>query len=113
LIKSYLARQAIVDINQNIVAYELLFRDTKIQIQTMPTSTVATATCLFALFESGEIKNIVPDGIKAFINVDHNVLKARIVDKLNPEKFVIELLEYAELDQCEDIIRKLHSDRLR
>lgn len=105
--KLYLARQPIVDINSRLVGYELLFRDTPYGIKQMPSS-LLTTTIVLKNFLKFMISN-TPDNVKIFINCDHTIILNTFIELLDPELFVVELLEDIEIDDNLIIkVEKLH-----
>ena len=90
----YIARQPIFDVTQEVFAYELLYRNTE---QNMSDSlnignSAATATVIsesILNFGMGELTN----GKKAFVNFAEGYLLNQAAYLLNPEQFVIEILE--------------------
>ena len=95
--KIYIARQKIVNAKGALFGYELLFRDTKEGIATFPKHLKATAQLLLNSLTHMDINELIgPRGI-AFVNADHTVFESNILEILDRERFVIELLETAEL----------------
>lgn len=95
--KIYLARQKIMNISGKIFAYELLFRDSKEGIKEFPTHLKATSQVLLNALTHMDFDKVVGSAGVAFINFDHKVLESGIVEILDPEKFVIEILETTEV----------------
>lgn len=88
----YVARQAILDINKQVVAYELLFRNNNINkfipIKNLnPTLDVLKNT----FFVIGLDK--ITDGKQAFVNFDEVLLKSGIIETIHKDCIVVELLE--------------------
>lgn len=102
----YLARQPIININRKIIGYELLFRDTEKGIKHMPSNAAATSKVLYNALNFMDLDDIIGESQKAFLNCDHAVLAAGFLDLLDPDKFVIELLETTIVD--EHLIRRIH-----
>jgi EAL and modified HD-GYP domain-containing signal transduction protein len=100
----YLARQPIVDSDFNIISYELLYRDSLMGIKVLPKALIATQEVISSTLH--DILNILPIGTKGFVNCDDTVVLSNILDKLDPEKFVIELLEDTVITSI--LVEKLH-----
>ena len=89
----YVAKQAIVDRFNNIMGYELLFRDN--YAQNRYTATDGDKATLELLQNS--IVNIGMSKLvgtkKAFINFTDNILKSNICSFISPQNIIIEILE--------------------
>lgn len=94
----FLAKQKIFNINGKVVAYELLFRDSKEGIKEFPTNMKATSTVLLNTLTRMDFGKIVGPGIKVFINVDEEVINSNILEILDHERFVIEILETTNIN---------------
>lgn len=103
--KAYIARQEIVDVNDKIIAYELLFRDHAHGIKEFPTNLKATSQVMMNVLANITITDVVPQNIKAFINIDETVLTSGIIDILDKNIFVLEVLETTDL--TEKVIKKI------
>ena len=91
--KIFLARQPILDLERKTCAYELLFRSGVAYNGAVITdSTQATARVLVNILNSMGIEAIVGHG-KAFINCDRRMLLERTFEALDPNIFVLEILE--------------------
>lgn len=93
---SYVARQPILDINQNVIAYELLFRDGKSNSfpnidPNQATSNILTNNHLTLGVE------LVTGNLPAYINFHAETLIQRFPSFLDPKKIVIEILEDIEI----------------
>jgi len=90
---TFVARQPIFDINENVVAYELLFRtnneDNKFN---NIDGDIATSKVIINSFLLIGIKNLT-DGKKAFINFTENLILNDIASLLPKEYVTIEILE--------------------
>ncbi len=85
-----LGRQSIVDIHQNVVAYELLFRsidDTPIDCDTEATASVISNTLSMM-----SIDNILGNK-RGFVNIGIDILRKGLLDIIPPNRFIIEILE--------------------
>lgn len=93
---SYVARQPIVDKNNNLYAYELLFRDTenntypKVHPDTATTTLIAENELTMGLQQ-------VTDNKLAFINFPTDTLINNFPDFIDPTTVVIEILEDVEV----------------
>jgi len=88
-----LARQPIVDRNENQVAFELLFRSPKNRIESgVVDDTHATAQVMLNAFGEMGIAEVLGTN-KGFINVDAIFLHSDLIDLLPRQQVVIELLE--------------------
>lgn len=89
----YIARQPIFNTAQSVYAYELLYRDTERNAYNPQVdSEYATGTVIsesILNFGMGELTN----GKKAFVNFTEGYLLNQAAYLLNPEQFVIEILE--------------------
>ena len=105
----FLARQPILDRNQTIVAYELLFRSGQANHATIENELHATAHVIVSLFNEMGLQSVLGKE-QGFINVSAEMLMSDMLQLLPSDRIVIELLESiaitpAILDQC----RKLKS----
>lgn len=87
----YLARQPIVDRDEQLVAHELLFRSANVGAAGENEDLYATASVIANLAELGLEQ--VAGSLLAFINIDAAVLNSGILHVLPPEKIVLEILE--------------------
>ncbi|WP_374421026.1 EAL and HDOD domain-containing protein [Chromobacterium sp.] len=88
----YLGRQAIVDRQQQLVAYELLFRSSPANFALVRDDLLASAEVLRNAF--GELGNVdVLGQFPGFINASADLLQDRILDQLPAERLVLEILE--------------------
>jgi EAL and modified HD-GYP domain-containing signal transduction protein len=91
--KVYIARQPILDLGGRCVAYELLFRDGPVaNAGVIDDPTRATARVLVNTINAMGTACTV-GGKKAFVNCDRHMLLERVFEPLNPETFVIEIVE--------------------
>ena len=91
----FLARQPILDREQGLFAYELLFRSAFTGPANVTDDSLATATVMANAAELG-LHTVVGDAL-AFFNVDIVVLESDFVRFLPPEKVVLEILETVEI----------------
>ncbi|WP_136415507.1 EAL domain-containing protein [Herbaspirillum sp. ST 5-3] len=87
----FLARQPILDRDQELIAYELLFRSAAAGPANVTDDVAATATVIAHASELG-MENVI--GVsRAFINVDAVVLMSDFIQFLPRERVVLEILE--------------------
>lgn len=103
---SYVARQPILDINQQVVAYELLFRDGKSNSFPNIDPNQATSNILTNNHLTLGLEKITGD-LPAYVNFHAETLIRRFPSFLDPEKVVIEILEDIEL--CDELIEAVKS----
>ena len=102
---AYLARQPILDRDGKTFAYELLFRDSPSSDTAIIASDLqATAQVLENILNSIGLTRLVGD-CKAFINCSREILLDNLFGLLNPDRFVIEILEDVPVD--ENLIRAI------
>lgn len=89
----FVARQPIFNRHREVVAYELLYRDSDINAFSGDiSSNVATSILLMNSYLNFGIEHLVGDK-KAFVNFDEHLIMGDIPQLLNKESVVIELLE--------------------
>lgn len=91
----FLARQPILNRDQSIAAYELLFRSAAAGPAKVTDDLAATASVIAHASELG-MENVIGASL-AFVNVDAAVLMNDIVQFLPQEKVVLEILETVEV----------------
>jgi EAL and modified HD-GYP domain-containing signal transduction protein len=87
-----IARQPILDRNEHLHGYELLFRATTANEAAVENDWHATANVILNTLASFGVKELL-DGHKGFINFDYEMLMDESVELLPQEHTVIELLE--------------------
>jgi c-di-GMP-related signal transduction protein len=105
----YLARQPIVDRDESLHAYELLFRSSGSMFDPTKTTTEAvfadasateaTATVVSNAFYGMGVE-LVLGSVRAFINVDEHFLMSDVIESLPPARVVLEILETVEESQA-------------
>ncbi|MEQ1775242.1 MAG: EAL domain-containing protein [Burkholderiales bacterium] len=91
----FLGRQSIVDREQNLRAFELLFRSSRRNQADVGSATVATATVInYALNELG-LESLLGN-YRGFINLDAEMLMSDTIELLPRDKVVLEVLETVE-----------------
>lgn len=93
----FLARQPILDRQQRIVAYELLFRSGKEQAAHVVDDRQATAAVISHAFAELGIDAVL-GAQTAYINFDAEALLSDVAEVLPPERTVIELLETVRIE---------------
>lgn len=94
--KIFLARQPILNLNHEIVGYELLFRATDSQVANVEDHALASAKVIFDTLSNFGFEKIV--GVhKGFINLNNDMLMSDTLELLPPRLFVLELLEIVEI----------------
>lgn len=94
----FLGRQPILDRDQNIVAYELLFRSTGQSTGANITDDLtASAHVITHAFSELGIASVLGDK-KGFINISADLLLSDMIELLPQDKVVIELLETIQVD---------------
>jgi len=93
----YLARQSIVDRNESLVAFELLFRSANSTVAGVVDNTHATAQVMVNAFNEMGIAQVLGAN-KGFINVDAVLLHSDLIEMLPKQQIVIELLESISID---------------
>lgn len=88
----FLGRQPILDRDQRIVAYELLFRDGKSAAATVTDDMQATASVIHHAFSEMGVQTVLGKQL-GFINVSADMLLSGMVELLPKAQVVLELLE--------------------
>ncbi len=91
----FLARQPILDREQDLVAYELLFRSAASGPANVTDDLAATASVIAHASELG-MENVIGTSL-GYINVDASVLMSDFVQFLPREKVILEILETVEV----------------
>ncbi|MBU3142666.1 EAL and HDOD domain-containing protein [Clostridium sp. CF012] len=103
----FLARQPILDRNDKLVGYELLFRDSEKNIYQSDDGDKATIAVIRNSFVNIGIDKVT-GGKKAFINFTENILKSDIFEVLPPQSVIVEILENIEpTEEVLDLCKKL------
>ncbi|AHF97836.1 hypothetical protein DESACE_03505 [Desulfurella acetivorans A63] len=88
----FIVRQPIVNTNQDIFAYELLYRDSLKNFVTVNDNRFATSQTIINLFERFGIENVIGDYL-GFLNLSGDYILSETIELIPKEKFVIEILE--------------------
>ena len=109
----YVARQPIVDQNNAIYAYELLFRCVQSDGTIMPIfddHLLATTRVLVNTLNHIGLNNLVGDKL-ALINIDEEMLMDTMIQTIPKERFVLELLETIVVtDKLIERVKELHAE---
>jgi EAL and modified HD-GYP domain-containing signal transduction protein len=100
----FLARQPILNRNQRLVAYELLYRNAEVHEARVTNGTQATASVIAHASELG-MEQVVGEQL-AFVNVDTNGLMSDFIRFLPNDKVILEVLESVE--PTPDVLTRLH-----
>jgi c-di-GMP-related signal transduction protein len=107
MMRAFIARQPIFDRKNNVVAYELLFRDSCENFYSSIDDNKATLNVIANSFCEFDFKTVT-DNKMAFINFTEDLLKDEIATILPSEYVVIEILENIEpTDEIVDSCKKL------
>jgi EAL and modified HD-GYP domain-containing signal transduction protein len=106
----YLARQPIVDVDKNLVGYELLFRSAPRDMADHDDSVLATSTVIANVFGDMGLSEVIGE-VDGYLNVDTDFLFSELVEALPPERIVLELLEERVLEasteqRCRELRKK-------
>ncbi len=93
----FVARQPIFDCDQNVCAYELLYRNSLDNYYKSVDGDQATSEVINSFFLMG--MDAIIDGSKAFINFTSNLLKDEVPTIFDKDTIVIEILEDVEPDK--------------
>ena len=106
----YIGRQPILDRNQKIFGYELLFRGGNATSAEVEDNVRATASVMVNTLANVGIRRLIGEK-KGFINIDEGMLRSGIIELLPREQTVLEILETVELtDEVVGLCRKLRSE---
>ncbi|CAG0973955.1 Cyclic di-GMP phosphodiesterase CdgJ [Geobacteraceae bacterium] len=108
--KFFLGRQPILDREQKLYGFELLFRSADTLHANVTDYLQASASVIFDALSSFGLREILGKH-KGFINVNADVLMSEALELLPPEKVVIELLEHVPITEtvitrCRDLKEK-------
>jgi EAL and modified HD-GYP domain-containing signal transduction protein len=106
----FLGRQPILDRNQRLVAYELLFRSGQVNASEVTDDLQATASVINHAFSEMGIQAVLGPHL-GFINVSADMLHSDMIELLPREQVVLELLETIEING--DIVSRCHELRTK
>jgi len=113
LTKFFLGRQPILDIRQEIVGYELLFRSTESNRSEYESQDQASMSVISSALANFGLNNVLGDK-DGFINVTKDVLFSDMVEVLPPRQTILEVLETVELtDVVKERCRQLKGKNYR
>jgi c-di-GMP-related signal transduction protein len=104
----FLGRQPILDRDQRLVAYELLFRSGHVNASDVTDDLQATASVINHAFSEMGIQAVLGPH-RGFINVSADMLHSDMIELLPREQVVLELLETIEIN--DDIVSRCHELR--
>ena len=93
----YLARQPILNHKQEIIGYELLYRDSE-KSAVYANERHATAALLVNVLNQAGLHNVVGEQL-AFVNIDDRFLRHEIIDTIPPGTFIFEVTSSSNLDE--------------
>ncbi|HEX5711614.1 MAG TPA: EAL domain-containing protein [Sulfuricurvum sp.] len=96
--KVYLAKQKIFNKKNEVIAYELLFRDHQFGIKDFPSNIKATSQVILNTLTNIDTDELLGDSGTAFINLDDLAFTSGIIDTLDKKRFVLEILETIDLN---------------
>jgi len=94
----YLGRQSILDRNQDLYAFELLFRSSTHNAAQVTDGTLATATVIQNMLNEFGLDSVLGP-FKGFINLDAAMIMSDMIELLPKDRVVLEVLETVEIDQ--------------
>ncbi len=95
----FLGRQPILDRNQNIVAFELLFRSGDVNHAQISDDFTATATVINHAFNEFGIEAALGP-YRGFINMSESLLMSDVIEILPKDKIVMEILETVKINHA-------------
>jgi c-di-GMP phosphodiesterase len=100
-----ISKQKIFNNQNQVFAYELIFRDSENHATNLSCSVKGTSKLIISSIGSTELDKLLGQKTLAFINVDAETLTKGILDVLDNKRFILNLLEDIDLD--ENIIAKI------
>ncbi|MDS0525128.1 HDOD domain-containing protein [Clostridium sp. SHJSY1] len=94
----YVARQAILDVNKEVVAYELLFRNSNNNKFNHVENTNPTLEVIRNSFSVIGLEKVT-EGKRAFINFDGELINSGFIEAFPKDSIAIEILESVEPDE--------------
>ena len=110
----FVARQPIFDLQDQLVAYELLYRGSPSATQAVGVDSTQMSTDTIVQTMLGMGFDRVAAGKRAFVNIDRNILLESRFELLEPHSVVLELLETVACDDdtraaCEALVKRGYS----
>jgi len=96
--QNFIARQPILDRDQNLVAYELLFRGGNTETAGVINDMHATAHVITSVFGEMGVQAVIGKNL-GFVNVSGEMLLADMIELLPAKQIVLEILETVVIDQ--------------
>lgn len=106
----FIGRQPIFNAQEQVVAYELLYRNSDKNVFPMVDADAATVDVLINSFLSIGIDNVT-NGKSSFVNFTENLIMDTTLDFVNPSKVVIEVLE--DVSITEELVQRIIELRKR
>lgn len=108
--KFFLGRQPVLDRQQKLFGYELLFRSADVLSANVSDYSVASASVIVDALSGFGFREVLGRH-RGFINVDGEILMSDMIELLPKEQVVVELLEIIEMDaavieRCRDLKAK-------
>ncbi len=100
----FIARQPILDVKQNVVAYELLFRSANTQKMEILDDLTATSQVLLNTINSIGVNRVLGNK-QGFVNMNERVFQEGIHESLDKGRFVLEILEHTKMTP--ELVKKL------
>lgn len=94
----FLGRQPILDRNQEIIGFELLFRSAEFNYAVYDSCSQAVASVISSVLSTFGIEEVL-GGKLGFINIHLGLLFSEVLELLPAQQTVLELLEVIQLDQ--------------
>lgn len=95
----FLARQPILDREQNLIAYELLFRRSDSGGAQVDNDLAATAHVIVSLFSEMGVQAVLGTA-RGFVNVSREMLLSDMIELLPAQQVVLEILETVDVDNA-------------
>jgi EAL and modified HD-GYP domain-containing signal transduction protein len=102
----FIGRQPILDTNQEIMAYELLFRSGDVNTADVTDPVFATSNVLVNTLNTIGLKKILGEKL-GFVNINEDIIRKDILKTLQKDIFVFEILEDTRLEP--DLVNTIHS----
>lgn len=93
----YIGRQPILDVNQKLYGYELLFRSGNTAAANVTDDLSATSRVLVNTLNHFGVSRLLGDK-KGFVNINEEVLTKELYKSLPKENFILEILETTKID---------------
>jgi EAL and modified HD-GYP domain-containing signal transduction protein len=93
----FIGRQPILDKNENIFGYELLFRDSLENRAVFENKMHAMCRLLANVFENFGV-DILIGNAKGFVNINEEMLFNNLIELIPSDKFILEILEDSNID---------------